>query len=263
MGGESGTHAGLIPEFVHTRDENKGIKSPSEQGHMDLSKGLKGLLSLDNTALVMSTPHHSQSVVAYNAESSRSSNLAKRVQLRGSVNQLNSLGSNLQQGKHSKWSSIALNNLPENSRSPTSPRAPTSFERTASRVDNPPRQQPTHLSHTGIDTLRLQPPMVHRTASCSDVSTRTHRTAPPVDATGGSRGTTERPSGSSVGLNPPPPPTSPPPASLSPGNNDPRAYSNNNLSISGSSMAARPGAPTVQHPYHRPEASQSQRIVSR
>ena len=102
--------------------------------------------------------------------------------------------------------------------------------------------------------------MVHRTASSPDVSTRTRRTAPPVDTTGGSRGTKERPCGSSVGLNLP---TSPPPTLFSPGNNDPRAYSNNNLSISGSSMAARPGALTVQHPYHRPEASQSQHIVSR
>jgi hypothetical protein len=229
---------------------------------MDLSMGLKGLLSSDNAALAMSTPHHSQSVVAYNAESYRSSNLTKRVQVRGSVNQLNTSSSNSQQGNTPNGptsSSIALNTLPENSRSPTSPGAPTGFERTASRADNPLRQQPTHPSHTGIDTSRLQPLMVHRTASSSDVSTRTHRAAPPVDPTGGSRGTTERPSGSSIGLNLP---TSPPPALLSPSNNDPRAYSNSNLSISGSSMAARPGAATVPHSYHRPEASQSQHVVS-
>jgi hypothetical protein len=179
------------------------------------------------------------------------------------VNQLNTSSSNSQQGNTPNGptsSSIALNTLPENSRSPTSPGTPTGFERTASRADNPPRQQPTHPSHTGIDTSRLQPPMVHRTASASDVSTRTHRAAPFIDTTGGSRGTTERPSGSSIGLNLS---TSPSPALLSPGNNDPRSYSNSNLSISGFSMAARPAAPTVQHPYHHPEASQSQHIVSR
>ena len=263
MGGESEAPAGLIPELVHSRGENKGITSFNEQGHMDLSMGLKGLLSSDNAALAMSAPHHSQSIVAYNAESSRSSNLAKRVQLKGSMNQLNSSSSNSQQGNTPNGpasSSIALNILPENSRSLTSPGAPTSFERTASRADNSPRQQPTHPSHTSIDTSRLQSPMVHRTASSSDVSTRIHRAAPSVGATGGSRGTTERPSGSSAGLNLP---TSPSPALLSPGNNDPRAYSNSNLSISGSSMAARPAAPTVQRPYHRPEASQNQHVVSR
>jgi len=229
---------------------------------MDPSRELKGLLrSSDNTALAMSTPHHSQSVVAYNVESPRSGDLAKRIQLRGSVNQSNSSRSNLQGNTPNgpASSSVALNTLPGNSRSPTSPGAPISFERTASRADNPPHQQPTHPSRAGIDHPHLEPPMEYRTASSSDGITRDHLAAPLIDPTGGSRGTSGRPSGSSVGLNLP---TSPTPAFLSPGNNDPRAYSDSNLSISGSSMAARPGAPTVQPRYHPPEASQSQHIVS-
>jgi len=263
LGGESEARTGLIPELVHPRDENKGIMSPNEQGHMDPSRELKGLLrSSDNTTLAMSTPHHSQSIIAYNVGSTHSGDLAKRIQLRGPLNQPNSSSSNLQQGNTPNGpasSSIALDTLPGNSRSSTSPGAPIGFGRTASRADNPSRRQPTQPSHTGIDPSRLQPFTENHTTSSSDISTRNHRADPFIDATSRSREASERPSGPSVGSIPP---TSPTPAFLSPGNNDPRAYSNSNLSISGSAMAARSGAPAVQPRYHPSEAPQSQRIVS-
>jgi len=230
---------------------------------MDPSRELKGLLrSSDNTALAMSTPHHSQSIVAYNVGSTHSSDLAKRIQLRGPLNQPNSSSSNLQQENTPNGpasSSTALNTLPGNSRSSTSPGAPIGFGRTASRADNPPRPQPTQPSHTGIDPSRLQPFMENRTASSSDAPTRNHRADPLIDATGRPREASGRPSEPSVGLDLP---TSPTPALLYPGNDDTRAYSNNNLSISRPSMAARSSAPAVQPRYHPSEAPQSQPIVS-